>query len=165
MWHVWSDHSLLMAIFYAWRECEGLRSRREEEVEVTGVGVRNKDGTRREQNWGDGKRKSRRGRRREKKEEVTGWALGSDNTGSFQPVHEGKVRLPPNCAFWALAQARGCLMDSPSKRATCAAVPEPISPNQPTQLHKPHLPTCWNPRWEQTWVTAIYKTGKICFRV
>ncbi len=67
--------------------------------------------------------------------------LYSDNTGSFQPVRRGKVRLSPNCAFWAMAQAWGCLIDLPSKRPVCAAVPTLISPNQPTTAptaEKPH---------------------------
>lgn len=54
--------------------------------------------------------------------------LYSDNTGSFQPVHKSKVRLLPNCAFWAVAQARGCLTDLHGKRPVCAAVLELIPP-------------------------------------
>lgn len=81
------------------------------------------------------------GRGRERGGDRTGPVLHSDNTGSFQPVHRSKVRLPPNCAFWAEAQTWGCLIDLPSKRPICAAVPELISLHQPTTAptaEKPH---------------------------
>lgn len=84
----------------------------------------------------------------EKKEEVTGRMRRTDNTGSFQPAHRGKVRLPPNCAFWAGAQAQSCLIDSASQRPVCAAVPKLISPNQPgtaSTAEKPHETTPGDP--------------------
>lgn len=77
----------------------------------------------------------------EQKEEVTGRPLYSDNTGSFQPGRWGKVKLPPNCAFWAVAQAWECLIDLPNKRPVCAAVPKLNPPHQPRTAptaEKPH---------------------------
>lgn len=93
-----------------------------------GEGQRNMDGTRNTQTNQGGGDVRRTNRRREIKRMYQGehWAVIIQ-----APFSLCKVRFCPNCAFWAVSQARGCLMDLSSKRLTCAAAPELISPNQP----------------------------------